>query len=1762
MSPLELVGGVAADAIEARLDEGREDAGFARFLVSALSDDEVLAIVDAIRARPGLAERIEVALPSYRFGGRGLDPAILTDRNVTALRHEPCAREGRLMVLTDDSQRQSLAQLERIDADFLLNVAAADRWMGRSGVAEGLDETLRLHLKAALQAVIQIDRVPLRSFAHYVTSVAEAVANGVTPVKALGASLLCLDVPRYDDLFEEILPQRRHQPSQWRQRYSSHWKRSNYLAKRDMQQLPLSRTRLREKLDELRQGMDDDLAAVLEGYVAAADGLGPATRAPFAHDWPQLRPFLEEAAKPEKESLGRRTRSFYAEREESLTAEEHAYLENFASNRSIRPERGPEDESFYAAHGREMREEDPRLAALWERFVFGQKVECVDFVDGIVQCMRRLYEPGGSATRRLVVEGIEDRPSSFVSLNDDVGTFFSTIHRGLPEIFENVVEFRKVEAFRYPEIAVAIANWNRRVTDSSARKNRQLSFRVWLETEIDGARQRSAELRLVWEASLAQIGMGLATDVGRLNANRRGTPLVETMAGRRAGLGRNRSGDVDLKDMASLQPTASRDRGVFVPAPSRCVSLARNWRVGLDELLEARLVTAPAAVALSELYDDFEEAYGKALNELQTMGLASSAIDEQAVAYGLVLDRCVAAAGSATALERLLSPILRVGVAAVDQAPGHEPAAVVCPWHPLRLAAARGRLLRCAEALAPLLVEDGVTFTDNGALFFNELRRDLVEPLGPEVVATWMGEKAMLLSTLVSLNGYSLHEPPVDLTGSGGATGGDVRVEARQVADVVDTYLRLQPHERDNLSIVLYNCDAAALPQAVVDAIRSLAGDDAEAMCQVTLRHTDEDRLRDVYRQLVMAQSGEDDLHASEATRDFMSRLRISIMVNQGPTSASDGPPFDIVFCHDVISRQARSTWTETERRELPYSSIRSAEWARRLPVRPGERDAVMLLACPVQPSAGWSHLAALGGLIDVDAGRAPSGRPRVPARMTDVRSADTRMVLEETHRLGQWVVNIDDLLDRRQLLDSGVSVIRHRRGGPGGRSMVISSSASDTLLRSTLRGRLSALDPSLDEAALRETTGRLITDANQMSGDLVLRAARRGANAAELLGVVLSRFLIAHELGADRRAAWLFLDDYAAWLGQDERRMADILCLAPSLGEGGKPCLEVIVTEAKYVGAAGMTSKGAESARQLRDTLARLESALSPSSPPADRRIWRARLADMLIDGMRGQAAHEGDDVDWAAVVRAEGQCEITVRGYSHVFGHGRPEEPPTAIDAFVGVKDTDGEQERYAPESLREIVRAYALGGDPNPVRLRVRGGLRFGSRKSGPDPTPGDGDKPAPPLGPLDGGSSIVAARNASAASDRSAVDGDVRERGGGLAPEDDQESAIRREGRFRSLLAEHAQAQQIEQPDDGWLKDVTARCRNALMRYGMSATVQDSVLTPNSAQLRFQGSDDLTVAKVEARSTELKTTHGIEVLNVLAQPGRVVIVVRRPNRARVLLANAWQDWRTEAGVANSRLMIAVREDDGTPLFLEPQPLPHTLVAGSTGSGKSVLVQNIILGIAATNTSRQARIILIDPKAGVDYFAFEQLPHLDEGIVDQPDAALERLKSLVVEMDRRYQLFRSERVSNVSAYNGRAERPLPTIWLVHDEFADWMQIDSYRSEVEAAVSRLGVKARAAGIYLIFAAQRPDSTVFPMQLRSNLGNRLVLRVDSAGTSDLSLGLKGGGAERLLGQGHLAALVGGGTVPQYAQVPYVDDAELDELVRAIVEDDLAAGAP
>lgn len=352
------------------------------------------------------------------------------------------------------------------------------------------------------------------------------------------------------------------------------------------------------------------------------------------------------------------------------------------------------------------------------------------------------------------------------------------------------------------------------------------------------------------------------------------------------------------------------------------------------------------------------------------------------------------------------------------------------------------------------------------------------------------------------------------------------------------------------------------------------------------------------------------------------------------------------------------------------------------------------------------------------------------------------------------------------------------------------------------------------------------------------------------------------------------------------------------------------------------------------------------------------------------------------------------------------------------------------------------------------------------------------------------------------------------------------------------------------DEEWLKQAESKCKGALQQFQLQSKLLSKVLTPNSALLKFQGSANLTIDQVLKRRSEFLTTHGLNVISVRAEPGVVAIALARPNRRVLHLPDVWKRWTPNCIQGNHDLLIALREEDNNLLFLSPKSnAPHTLIAGSTGSGKSVLMQNIILGIACTNTPEQAKIVLIDPKLGVDYFAFDGLPHLQGGIIDDQENAMIKLNELIGKMNRRYIVLKENKVSNIFDLNKKpnATEHLSFLWVIHDEFAEWMMTPQYVDAVSDIVGGLGVKARAAGISLVFAAQRPEANVMPMQLRANLGNRLVLRVDGEVTSEIALGEKG--AERLLGKGHLAAKLEGEQSIIQAQVPFVDSDFLTKIV-------------
>lgn len=1755
MTSDELIGKVVASYLRDRLTE--DDAtGVARYQLDCLSADQTAAVAKTILGDPSLAALVDIKLPIHFVGEHGLPPQILTNERTTYFRNAACPKSVLLVANTGDDEEQSLKELVPIGAPELL--AHPTLWV--KWAAEGLPilSDHRHWWVKAVEGLLEVRSFALDRLADYILQTRTAINDGQPILAALGVALPALQVPKDTAFASSLTPKNAGHTSRWKALYSQVIKkRACFLVKQTPTQALLLEDDLTESFAKVKESIPDEIHPAVHAFIAAASGWNQQAADLAQCEWEMVKP-LFDGLKKEKFNLGKATLEFYDERDESLvTKDEREYLERLRDN--SRTEAQDEDEDFYRRHRNELKEQ-ASLKSKWDRFIFGAPIETEDFLIGLTLCLERLFDhdDAPSSKRRLKITCDRRTKKDLKELNEDAGLFFARRYRGLKTLFGNRVSWDVGDLMNFDALADQWRKATKPFRNTSAAKAAlQLKFLIELEVELSTGTTDTYFKQLIWTYDPNSIASELPGDCLRLAEH----PLMLCRVNREPVSGKGRYQSLDIRNVRTLYPAYGQDRGSFVSIYRKENDVSLLWPANLVKAIQEGLVSEATGTKLLSLFQKFQQSYQAAVKGFAQDGLASAGLVKQAEDYGELLDAICRDAKGDRNRESLLRPLLQIGSVIVE---GGRVTAIVAPWHPLRLSAMANKALQVSSLLRHLLTADNVFFGD-APLFFNQLETELAHPYYPEIVLGWHEKKPEMLSLSDHHLDYSLHESPVISNDGFDDTNESPAETSTLIVDLTKRFLSLYPHEQANLSVVLYNCDSARLPYSLVDKMNELHEDDDGMRCQIILRHRDGAKLRELYEKIIESSDADvDSFVSSEVAKDFMARLRIGIMADQAAVpDPKDGPPADLVFLQDVIARHAGMEWYTETVVALDSATFIPARWSRRRPSPSDDMKSVVYLCCPVQTEEGWSFITALTTFIRGDWDCVEDKR-LLPARKLDFNDPQTGSIFKEIHNLGNWVVNYDELLDRRQLMNQSVKVIRYKQCATQGRNILISSTASLSLLRSMVLGRVKDLNLELTDAECKELTERFINDANEISGDIVLRAAKRGRNASELMGVVLSRYMIRHELGAMRRFGWYFLDDYAEWLGQREEQIADILALSPEQTADGKLQLAVIVAESKYIDHASLAAKRKESQKQLRDTVRRIHDAIFGDPQRLDRDLWLSRFSDLMLNGIQFPANSPIDLSAWRKAVRC-GECGIHMHGYSHVFVSG-PSESPQCSDFVTVAESDDSWQEVFSRARLRELVIAYAKGANPTPIRKTNAGEdiwkeqvYRQPSdriqivhrRKADDEPCTSENitspaNQPAR-TAPEEKQPSLATPGPCSTPPGQPIVTT-------GNIPKTWPVAAV------GQLVAGYGGGSHDTADDEEWLRQVEGRAKGALQQFQLQSKLLTKALTPNAALLKFQGSANLTVEQVLKRRSEFLTTHGLNVISVRAEPGVVAIAIARPNRRVLHLPDVWKNWKPECTHGNHDLLIAVMEEDSSPLFLSPKSnAPHTLIAGSTGSGKSVLMQNIILGIACTNTTAQAKIVLIDPKLGVDYFAFEGLPHLQGGIIEEQDNAVVALNELVGEMNRRYSVLKKNKVSNIFDLNKKpdATEHLPFLWIIHDEFAEWMMTEEYADAVSDIVGRLGVKARAAGISLVFAAQRPDANVMPMQLRANLGNRLVLRVDGEGTSEIALGEKG--AERLLGKGHLAAKLEGQPEIIFGQVPYVGSDFLSEVVTALKEQPLTA---
>lgn len=333
---------------------------------------------------------------------------------------------------------------------------------------------------------------------------------------------------------------------------------------------------------------------------------------------------------------------------------------------------------------------------------------------------------------------------------------------------------------------------------------------------------------------------------------------------------------------------------------------------------------------------------------------------------------------------------------------------------------------------------------------------------------------------------------------------------------------------------------------------------------------------------------------------------------------------------------------------------------------------------------------------------------------------------------------------------------------------------------------------------------------------------------------------------------------------------------------------------------------------------------------------------------------------------------------------------------------------------------------------------------------------------------------------------------------------------------------------------------------LLDFGVEASVNQVTIGPTITRYEIQPSPGVKVSKIVNLTDDIALSLAAKSIRIEAPiPGKSAIGIEVPNEEPQMVSVRDVFESEEFKKFDSTLAMALGKDiAGKPIIGDIGKMPHLLIAGSTGSGKSVCVNTLINSILYKANPDEVKFLMIDPKV-VELANYNGIPHLLIPVVTDPKKASYALNWAVTEMNRRYKLFAENTVKDISSYNEKMEEKLPKIVIIIDELADLMMVGA--SEVEDAICRLAQMARAAGMHLIVATQRPSVDVITGVIKANIPSRIAFAVSSQTDSRTILDM--GGAEKLLGKGDMLFYPLGAPKPVRLQGAFISENEIEEVV-------------
>ena len=1786
------------------------------YAIVDLGSDLTSAIGKALAELSRDDARIEVAIhPELAING--LDKTLQTSEVATRFRNHKDEGVVATIFSVPGQQMegvlQSLGTVERVNEPWLCDPAKANLWANET--LPNYSEDMRKRLEGILRGLM--DSGILTSAHMLATFCADVQWQMTGPKSldlgsAVNEVLPALRLPRKcaPEMKDRTLAGNAAvQFRRWRDTFQPHL----YLESKQGELRP--RQELLIRLAELKESGDlkTDAASALEDLVndrTITVGVWRESQqrvAEFA--WADVRPFFRERTRRPTRTLGEETTKLLDDEfPNELSYHDREVLEEV---RRETDEASPEHEAVFLRY-RERLSTNPKLYKRWERFVFSKPVdEEDDFLRGLMRLAERACQKADDINDPVLLvrlRGAQRMSFWTKDKNTKLCTYLRDRYRGLDKVLGpwTVLDFGRC----WKE------NWEANLKEKNEKgsANAQFEFEAFLVPRATLAEKEPNE-KLWREGNKAQMVLKLGNtafatafseDMRRVLPTGRDRAFLLRSKVSPAPSARGSAPErATIDNITSITDSLGQSQGALANAAELDPNGAWNridelWHQKIDQHAGGQL-SEEEAENLKATFENFHAQYTKAIRAITDPageGLASGALIDQAKSYGNLLNQLRCTARADILVRDIWEPLLQIGTATVS---GDAEAMIVTPWHPLRLAELGAKAKQAAQTIQQI-VSSPSDKTREVEQYVNDRIQALQQTYYATVGVIRSNSSSRLLMETENRAAYSLLKRPFSVDN---ATLADEPTDhaVEKFGEIADHYLKQRPHERANFSAVLLDAEAEELPSLVAKHLADRIEDEADLRCDLTVTHEDAQKLREIYERQNRHIGHEiESSLTSEAGRIFLSRLRVGITSPELLESRNGTKRQDIALLHDVIARRAEVKWHEARPAvaadDLEHHVPTSI--SRRKSQSSGGLSTSVYLTSPSQVAPSQAYLDAMHDVLE---GRASDENAHfLPAQMVELGSTSVADKLAQAHAMANWVITYDRIADRRLIARSSAQlrILRYFSAPRSFHNVIVSTEISRDQLRDRLREDLEDILPGLDDETLEKLAATIHERSTSLSGSIVTRGAHWDNYAQELIGLIVAQREIELLLSGkdDHRTAMFFLDEFKDWLDLSGE-IADILAVDLQDSTVTGPQVRLVVVEAKCVGEKGVHESLKRSWSQLELTYTAIENRFQMKGSTIDPTIWRHRLADMLLEHMdpwgdRETLGGKGFD-QWLDAIR-QGDVPFEVSGHSIVAVRDmedsgddlrpRADDPRRPRDkrrrlaqwrlgadriakSIRGIIHDEQGSQLYEPE---EWAQAGAGAGEGAPARgpgegpqakaTKANEGNSEGNREgSARDSSEAQVEIARRRLGR--GGGLSLANSSAQSPGSRAANEEPSGTEEPGLAIREKREHDTPTGWKFLIHDAVVAMQRPNEQSEgEEWLNEVVESFKQALQAEDMQAPVENAVLTPNSALLHV-GGQKLTVKWLEGKRTDLMTGYGVEILRITPMAGRIAVALKRPRRGILHLSEVWARRKLEpsAPTKNMAPVVGEQEDDGALFYLslesdfegQEQAAPHTLVSGTTGSGKGILVSNLILDVCAFNDPRSVQIYLIDPKRGADYLWAHDLPHLREGIVEDKDAAIALLRRLVAEMEQRYRQITQAGCANIAQYNRdrTAETQLPRVIIFFDEVANWMQDEDFKTEVESVINEIATKSRAAGLHLIMVYQRADKDVMTMQLRTNLGNKLILRLGDEGSSRIALGEKG--AEGLQGKGHVIAKLGTNE-KIYGQVPFIEQEEARSLAHAIAD--------